>query len=137
MQRVYIMGPMSGRPNLNREAFSIANDKLLLHGYWPINPHHIESPFPRGEPFKQEQMYRQVMPMDVFALSTADAVIALPGWEMSRGSALEAHAADLMGIPIYTYDDDSTEWKGTIEEYISDRIAEMEHDAVNHREHAE
>lgn len=128
MQRVYIMGPMSGKPDLNKAAFSAANRMLLMRGLMPLNPHHIEVPAPRGASLSDAEIYRHVMPMDLFALSTAHAVLALPGWEASKGCSLEAHAADLMGIPIYTLDDDTTDWPGEIEEYISDRIADMDYD---------
>lgn len=118
--RIYIMGPMTGMPDMNREAFAMAEGMALFRGMTPINPHSMETPAEDGE--SREEMYRRVMPGDIYELSTCDFVLALPGWERSRGCALEAHAADLMGIPLVSIDDDSTEYMGPLDLYIEERL---------------
>ena len=116
MLRIYIMGPMSGHPDHNRDAFYCAADMIEERGFIPINPHEYEEPGMPDEP--QDRMYRRVMPGDIERLSTCDYVLALPGWETSKGSALESHAADLMGIDVLTLDDDTTEYRGPLSDYI-------------------
>lgn len=39
--RVYIAGPIAGKPNGNREKFQQAADLLVGLGYEPVNPHDI------------------------------------------------------------------------------------------------
>ena len=108
-ERVYVMGPMSGFPNLNSGAFSAAFDFLTKNGFHVVSPHHIERPFlaeDRDKKLPPGEVYRQVMPMDIFALASSDMVIALPFWEKSPGCGLERHAADLFNIPVYALDSD-------------------------------
>lgn len=99
--RVYIAGPMTGLPENNGPAFAKAWRMLHDAGHDPISPHFLESSLP---PEVRERMgtggiYRSVLPIDVFAMSTVDAVLALPGWQFSRGAKFEKHFADLCDIP--------------------------------------
>jgi len=122
MKRVYVMGPMSGQPDLNSESFSRAFEYFTTKGYHVVSPHHIERPLRLGTrdvDLGKGEIYRQVMPMDLFALASADLVVALPGWEHSPGCGLERHAADLFGLPVYAYttegyNGDLDEWFGEL-----------------------
>ena len=43
--RIYISGPMTGWPNLNREAFDAAEARLRGNGWFTINPHRLSEKF--------------------------------------------------------------------------------------------
>jgi len=99
--RIYIAGPMTGLPNNNRDAFVYAWKELTEAGFEAVSPHFLESSIPEtlrrnlGLP----AVYRQVLPIDIFALSTSDAVLALPAWEGSKGAHFEYHYCNLCMIP--------------------------------------
>lgn len=90
--RVYISGPMTGCPHLNRDAFNAAEDALRLVGYDPINPSSNGLP--------DDASYDEHMRADLRMLLDADAVAVLPGWELSRGSQIETRLASDLGMPI-------------------------------------
>lgn len=95
--RVYISGPMTGYPNLNREAFEAAHEHLTTLGHEPIDP---------GQGEKPNQTWTDYLRDDLQMLLTADAVAVLPGWQASRGAALEVHVAHQPGMvvrPIETW----------------------------------
>lgn len=89
--KVYIAGPITGRPDLNRIAFGDAVDGLRAAGYEPLSPHG-----PLIEGWEWEHYMRRALTL----MLTADAVALLPGWEDSRGAALEAHLAANLGMQV-------------------------------------
>lgn len=99
--RVYCAGPMTGRENNNREAFSFAWNRLHEAGVDAVSPHFLESAIEIETRSRMgtAAVYRHVLPVDCFAISSVDAVLALPGWEQSRGCLFEKHYADLIEIP--------------------------------------
>lgn len=90
--RVYISGPMTGYPLMNRVEFNRAEDALRIAGYDPINPSSNGLP--------DDALYDQHMRADLRMLLEADAVAVLPGWELSRGSQIETRLASDLGMPI-------------------------------------
>lgn len=90
--RVYISGPMTGRPHLNRDVFNAAEDLLRLNGYDPINP--------SSNGLSDDATYDEHMRADLRMLLEADAVAVLPGWELSRGSQIETRLASDLGMPV-------------------------------------
>jgi hypothetical protein len=119
-RRVYIAGPMTGIPEHNHPAFKAAWNALTQAGYEAISPHFIESVIEIDSRVQigQGAVYRYALPIDTFALSSCEAVVALPGWEQSQGCGFEKHAADLMDIPWV-----APEW--------SDRWCETENQIMN------
>ena len=92
MSRIYISGPISGRPDLNRPAFSAAAAGLRSMGHDVINPHDIPAERP-GE-------WTSHMRADLAALVTCDLIAFLPGWQDSRGARLEATVAVELGLGV-------------------------------------
>ncbi len=78
---VYICGPISGLPNLNREAFEAAEQALRKKGYEPINPHKI--PEHVGA---KDQSWHGYMKRCIPYLMKADLVVLLPGYVQSKGA---------------------------------------------------
>tara|TARA_R110001583_G_scaffold8524_1_gene40863 strand:+ start:4973 stop:5428 length:456 start_codon:yes stop_codon:yes gene_type:complete len=101
--RIYIAGPMGAFPDdeFNRKSFEIAWNKITQMGHIAISPHFLESTIDieTRSRIGMGQVYRYALPIDIFALSSCDGAIALPGWHDSRGSRVEEHVSRLMEIP--------------------------------------
>jgi hypothetical protein len=87
--KVYISGPMTGLPNLNREAFEAAEKMLDRKKCYVANPHKIESPL---------DTYEGHMAADIRELTYCDAIYLLPGWSESRGAQAEFAVAKVLGL---------------------------------------
>lgn len=92
---VYLSGPMSGYPGLNYDAFHTA-EKIINQSdptIEVINPASVDL----GEHGSWEAYMRhhiEVIVRDVHA------IVTLPGFECSRGAALEVYLAHQLGIPV-------------------------------------
>lgn len=98
-KKIYISGPISGRPNGNRDLFDRAAISICKDYNYPINPHTIGAYLPAGS------SWLAYMRVCIAALAEADAVLMLPGWLRSRGARLEWFIAWRMGLKI-------TYWRG-------------------------
>ena len=108
--RIFVSGPMTGYPDLNRPAFCAAVAKLRSEGHFVIDPFDISEQFGsledinysfvvlytvverhKGdyclrEDFEQQaSLARAVMDADLAAVRSCDAIYLLRGWESSRG----------------------------------------------------
>lgn len=83
--KVYISGPMTGLPDLNRPAFTDAEQVLKLCGYEVLNPANVTAP--------PDATWEQYMRLDIPMLMHADAIYLLGGWERSRGARIEFNLA--------------------------------------------
>lgn len=93
---IYISGPMTGLPNLNRSAFNTVAALLRDAGHTVINPVEIGESLPAGA------TWHDFMRADIAALCRADTLVLLPGWERSAGAQLELHIAHRLGLEIHT-----------------------------------
>lgn len=89
-KKVFISGPMKGKPNNNKEAFMDAEQALRAAGFSVFNPAWLlgctgfdESDF---------------MAIDLAALSRCNYIYQLEGWENSTGATAEWQAAKWAGI---------------------------------------
>ena len=89
--RVYISGPMTGYPNLNRPAFAMAAERVEAAGMIPVNPHDLCEP---------NWDWHQCMRADVSALCGCDAILMIDGWHCSNGAQLELHIAHRIGLRV-------------------------------------
>lgn len=95
---IYISGPMSDLPDLNREAFSATASILVERGYRVINPHDLTPERLPGE--KDEEFYERCMAIDLEALRGCQGIQLLPGWESSKGSCRELLKALELGLKV-------------------------------------
>lgn len=93
MKKVYLSGPMRGRPDLNAIAFIAAFNHARERGWAPVDPHRLHQPKPDD--------IRSIMRVDIGALLLCDAILMLEGWRESRGALAEMHLARAVGIEIY------------------------------------
>lgn len=92
MTRFYISGPMSGYPEHNAPQFKIAAQMLRERGYEVCNP--VEFDETPG------LAWSDYLRMDIRALMDCQGVIALPGWQESRGASLEVNIAHALGMTV-------------------------------------
>lgn len=87
---IYVIGPVTGRPDLNRPAFEAARRLLERRGYAVEVPHDT---IPPGTD------WARAMAMSAERLRLADGVAKLDGWRSSRGARAEARLARRLGKP--------------------------------------
>ena len=92
MTRFYISGPMSGYPEHNASQFELAAKMLRERSYEVCNP--IEFDETPGV------AWSDYLRKDIRALMDCHGVITLPGWQESRGAALEVHIAHALGMQV-------------------------------------
>ena len=95
---IYISGPMSDLPDLNREAFSATASILVERGYRVVNPHDLT---PERLPVeKDEEFYERCMAIDIAELEHCDGIFLLPGWQASKGALREYKRAIELGLEV-------------------------------------
>jgi hypothetical protein len=107
--KLYLAGPMSGIPQFNFPEFARVATKLRELGYEIINPAEQDSPAVQAAAIKSEhgdwadlpkdETWGSILAKDVIIIAdpTLDGIIAIPGWERSKGARLEAFIALLTG----------------------------------------
>lgn len=91
--KLYIAGPMTGLPDFNYPAFFQAAEKLKAAGVTPINP-------ARSDGRTGCTSWLDFMRASLHDIAECDGIATLPGWEHSRGAALEVFVAQSLGLPV-------------------------------------
>ena len=94
---LYIVGPVTGRPNLNREAFADAARALSEAGHFPSIPHRNVPP---------DASWDDATKMSIRAMLRCEGVARLPDWRSSNGARIESKLAMDVGMPVK----DVAEW---------------------------
>jgi hypothetical protein len=103
--RYYISGPMTGYPNDNRPAFGKVTAMLRALGHQVVDPTELDMVYNspgdvgHGAP---SPLWRMFIVRDVAVIlsSQFDVVVALDGWERSRGARMEIMAAVMCGTRV-------------------------------------
>lgn len=93
-QPVYIAGPMTGLPDLNFPAFFAAEYAIGAVGFVVHNPARNPKPDP--------ETWENYMRLAIVKLMRCEICVLLPGWEQSKGAAMEFDIARKLGMAIYT-----------------------------------
>lgn len=88
---IYIAGPMTGLPELNRLAFMEAEKALTEAGFVVLNPAWLPAGLPPAK----------YMPICLAMLDAAGAVYMLEGWERSHGALIERSYALYQGKAVF------------------------------------
>ena len=95
--KIYISGPMSGLPDLNRDAFFALEGRLLKQfpGCTIVNPARV---------FIKGADWLTFMRADLKLLLDCDTIAMLPDWQKSKGAMIEHNLAlDLDYVALYGY----------------------------------
>ena len=116
--RVYIAGPMSGKPSFNWPAFDELAAVLRGRGFDVVSPSEMDSPATRAAVMSSPDGHHRDLPpgetwgyylsRDVALLADGgiEGVVVLPEWETSKGARLEVFmASQILGLPVMRYID--------------------------------
>lgn len=117
MTKIYVAGPMRGKPELNFPAFNAAAEGLREIGWDVVNPVDI-NPDPKAE-------WRDCMNKDIVELVHCDAIYMLVGWENSKGASLEHHIAVELGLDLYYEEDDFNNDKRTDDDRVDGEVGSV------------
>lgn len=100
--RVYIAGPMTGKPEWNFPAFDAAAECLRQRGHEPVNPADLDRAigFDPSANCVSHDFLRDAMKRDLAAVCDCDAIAMLPGWEQSGGARVEWALATHLGLEV-------------------------------------
>jgi Domain of unknown function (DUF4406) len=107
--KIYVAGPIKGKPDRNLPAFQAAAEYLKMLGHTPIIPHDILayphdgqcSPgYDRADGHESTCYLRA----DLLVLLRCQAAYFIPGWKLSRGASLEYKVSLECGIQQYFWD---------------------------------
>lgn len=93
--KVFISGPMSGYADYNRPAFMAAEKLLKDDGFDAFNPAWMD--------VGTEWTSKELLNIDICALSHCDAIFHIHGWERSYGAVFEDLYAHKSNIPMLMY----------------------------------
>lgn len=99
--RVYLAGPMTGRPCWNFRAFAAAAVRLRLLGAAVTSPPEIAVAcgFDPAAGDVAPDVLARIIEAETEALLDSDAVLLLPDWHTSEGTRAELSIAEAAGIP--------------------------------------
>ena len=86
--KIYISGPMTGYPDLNRAAFNAKAAELRAQGHEVVNPAEMPE-IPGGT-------WADYMRADLKVMLDCEAIYLLPGWRKSRGARVEHFVARVL-----------------------------------------
>ncbi|MBR3689946.1 MAG: DUF4406 domain-containing protein [Eggerthellaceae bacterium] len=93
--KIYVIGPVTGIPNDNKEAFVQACHDLVEAGYLAAIPHYF---------IPSDAEWHEAMKVSIAQMMQADGVAMLDGWHDSKGACLEYDIARRVGMPAYCVD---------------------------------
>lgn len=114
--KVYLAGPMSGKRHFGIEDFEEATQVLRDHGHVVISPVEMKLDIQDREVLMRSETgdhadlprpYDEYLHEDLEILRSEpglEAIVTLPGWEKSNGTARELEVAFERGLPRYDYD---------------------------------
>lgn len=90
--KVYISGPITGKPNNNAKAFYDAAWYLYQHKHDWINPLEISNSLPHNS------TWLDYIKADIVELMKCEGIYMMKGWLFSRGARIERIIAWLLDI---------------------------------------
>lgn len=106
--RIYIAGPMQGKPLYNFPLFDEVSASLKRDGYEPVNPAELDRQAgfdPANGDVVTPEFLEQARKRDLEALLTCDGILLLPGWEGSKGARAEHAVALWAGLDAFLWID--------------------------------
>lgn len=89
--RLYVAGPVTGRPNRNLHEFELAAERLVNAGHVPLLPHWFVS---------EDASWDVAMRCSIETLVKCDGVALLADWSTSKGAQIESRIAIDLEMPV-------------------------------------
>ena len=108
--RIYIAGPMQGKPLYNFPLFDAAAKQFADFGYDVVSPAELDRRAgfdPAKGDVVTPEFLEQARKRDLEALLTCDGIAMLPGWEESKGARAEHAVALWAGLSVYQWSEDA------------------------------
>ncbi|TCK39665.1 uncharacterized protein DUF4406 [Paraburkholderia sp. BL8N3] len=83
--KIYVSGPMTGLPDLNKPAFNAEAARLRAEGHEVVNPAEVD--------LGPDAEWLDYMKVDIALMCPCDMIFMLPGWEKSEGARMERRIA--------------------------------------------
>jgi hypothetical protein len=104
--RIYVSGPIAGKPEANRQEFDEAARLVRMAGGDPVVPHdivpdHVGECPPDPIMGSDGHTWPCHLRYDLLEMLCCDGVVMLPGWERSHGSRLEHQVASVAALPVH------------------------------------
>ena len=93
---IYMIGPVTGKPDLNREVFEDAKERLRDAGYDVMIPHDVVLP---------GATHPVAMRLSIKTMLGCDGVAMLTDWVESQGATLENRVARACGLTLHFVDE--------------------------------
>ena len=93
MKKIYLSGPMTGKPGLNHPLFNAQAARLRALGYEVINPAEVI--------LTPGSSWQECMRNAIHLLCKCDTIALLPGWADSKGAVLECYIARETNISVW------------------------------------
>ena len=97
MKKIYLSGPMTGKPNNNSGFFNAEAERLRALGYGVVNPAEIN--------VNTALTWEEYLKADLKQMLDCDTIAFLPGWLRSRGARLEHRVARELSFNIVYAED--------------------------------
>ena len=107
---IYVIGPVSGIEDCNRQAFRDAAEWLTGLGHTVITPFDepdelaIQEALDHGRAARGMPGYQRVMKKMLAHVMSVDELHALHGWDKSDGARIEVLVAQTIGTPVFFED---------------------------------
>ena len=101
--RFYISGPKKGLSELNVHAFNKMETILLSNGHSVFNEAQLN--------FDDTWSRKDILAIELVALSKCDAIYMLNGWESSMGAKAELAVAESSGLVIFYESDEDCKFE--------------------------
>ena len=85
--KLFISGPVTGRPNNNAEMFKAKAKALHKRGFEVVNSLDVKSDKSNSEGLRSK----------IDLMKDCHAIALLPGWELSRGAQFDSRLAEALG----------------------------------------
>lgn len=121
--KIYLSGPITGMPVLNRPNFTALRDELVSMGYssnYIVLPHELFDTIDVNS-FQWEDY----MKVCLRELLDCELLLTLPDWHHSKGANLEVHIARSLNIPVCDAQVHITEMKKMIKNEIDNPTIEQ------------
>lgn len=98
--RLYVAGPMRGKPDYNFPAFDAAAARLRAQGYEVVNPAEMSREVGVEKVVTDPAVFNRLIAEELREVRACDAIYLLQGWETSLGTRDELEVALSHGLEI-------------------------------------